>query len=114
MLSELMKKKNYESRSVCPENFTGEKGKAGMATEGTGSKASRELGQGWKVSPSIRIPAGETFTLANIEGPGIIKHFWLTEASEKNRSLILRIYWDDSDTPSVECPLGDFFCCPEH
>ena len=113
MLSELMKKKNWESRSICAENFTGEKGKAGMATEGTGTNASRDLGQGWKVSPSIKIPAGETFTLAQIEGPAIIKHIWVTEASKKKRSLILRMYWDDSDTPSVECPLGDFFACPD-
>ena len=41
----------YETRSVSPENFTGEKGKGGMATEGTGSNAARDLGQGWKVSP---------------------------------------------------------------
>ena len=109
MLSELIKKKNYESRSICAENFTGEKGKAGMATEGTGANAARDLGQGWKVSPSIRIPAGTTATLADFDGPAIIKHIWLTESSKMNRSLILRIYWENSDTPSIECPLGDFF-----
>ncbi len=40
-----------KSRSISAENFTGEKGKGGMATEGTGQWAARELGQGWKVSP---------------------------------------------------------------
>ena len=109
MLSELIKKKNCESRSISAENFTGEKGKGGMATEGTGAAKAVGLGQGWKISPSIRIPAGETFTLAEIEGPAIIKHIWITEAAKGNRALVLRMFWDDSETPSVECPLGDFF-----
>ncbi len=50
-----------ESRSISPENFTGEKGKAGMATNGTGGHASSELGQSWKVSPSVGIKAGAYF-----------------------------------------------------
>ena len=112
MLSKLIKKKNYESRSISAENFTGEKGKGGMATEGTGAKRARDLGRGWKISPSIRIPAGTTATLADFDGPAIIKHIWLTESSERNRSLILRVYWENSDTPSIECPLGDFFAYP--
>jgi len=48
---------DVQSRSISPENFTGERGKAGMATEGTGQRAARDLGQGWKVSPSIEIKA---------------------------------------------------------
>ena len=58
----------FKSRSISAENFTGEKGKAAMATEGTGANAARELGQGWKVSPSIRIAAGETFMLNKLFG----------------------------------------------
>ena len=46
-----------ETRSISAENFTGEKGKAGMATEGTGAECARDLGQGWKVSPSIKVEA---------------------------------------------------------
>ena len=64
-----------ESRSISPENFTGEKGMAAMATDGTGKNAARELGQGWKVSPSVRIKAGSTFTLGEIKGPGCIQQF---------------------------------------
>ena len=60
-----------ESRSISPENFTGEKGKAGMATEGTGQRAARELGKTWKISPSVRIKAKTTFTLGEIKGPGL-------------------------------------------
>ena len=45
-----------QTRSISPENFTGEKGAGGAATDGTGARAARELGQGWKLSPSVRIP----------------------------------------------------------
>jgi len=99
-----------KTRSISPENFTGEKGKAGMATEGTGAKAARELGQGWKVSPSVRIEAGQTFVLANIQGCGAIQHIWMTPTGD-TRLSILRMDWDDEKNPSVECPVGDFFAC---
>lgn len=102
---------NAVTRSISPENFTGEKGKGGMCTleDGIAKNAARDLGTTWKVNPYIRIPAKETFTLADIEGPGAIQHIWLTPTGTW-RYLILRIYWDDQETPSVECPLGDFFC----
>jgi hypothetical protein len=99
-----------KTRSISPENFTGEKGKGGMATEGTGKRAARELGQGWKVSPSVRIEAGQTFVMANIEASGAIQHIWMTPTGN-NRLTILRIYWDGEKEPSVECPVGDFFAC---
>jgi hypothetical protein len=97
-----------ESRSISPENFTGEKGMAGRATEGSGAKFAQELGIGWKISPSVTLAANETFELANIEGSGAIQHIWLTPTGHW-RFSILRIYWDDEAQPSVECPLGDFF-----
>jgi hypothetical protein len=101
-----------QTRSISPENFTGEKGKAGMATEGTGQNAARELGRGWKVSPSVRIKAKSTFTLAEIDGPGAIQQIWMTPAPlDKTRWNILRFYWDGEEQPSVEVPLGDFFAC---
>jgi hypothetical protein len=98
------------TRSISAENFTGEKGKAGMATEGTGAYAARDLGQGWKVSPSINIPASSTVTLADITGPGCIQHVWNTVHPDWWRRLVLRVYWDGEETPSIETPLGDFFC----
>ena len=101
---------NAKTRSISAENFNGEKGKAGMATEGTGANAARELGQGWKVSPSIHIAAGATVTLADIQGPGIIQHIWNTVSPNRWRHLVLRVYWDGEETPSIETPLGDFFC----
>ncbi|MGQ9809143.1 MAG: glycoside hydrolase family 172 protein [Armatimonadota bacterium] len=109
-LGNLSRLSHAKTRSISPENFTGEKGKGGMATEGTGASCARELGQGWKISPSIRIEPGETRVLADIEGPGAIQQIWMTPTGHW-RFSILRIYWDDQDQPSVECPVGDFFAC---
>jgi hypothetical protein len=83
-----------------------------MATEGTGASCARDLGRGWKISPSIPLPAGQVVTLADIAGPGAIQHLWITGSREHNRRfLILRIYWDGQEQPAVECPLSDFFAC---
>ena len=97
-----------KTRSISPENFSGEKGKGGMATEGTGARAARDIGQGWKISPSIQIQSKQTFTLAEIQGPGAIQHIWMTPTGQW-RFSILRIYWDGEAEPSVEVPVGDFF-----
>ena len=99
-----------KSRSISPENFTGEKNRGALATEGNNQNAARELGVGWKVSPCVTIKAGETFTMADIEGPGAVQHIWLTPTGNW-RFTILRIYWEGSDAPSIECPIGDFFAC---
>lgn len=109
-LGSLSRLSNAQTRSISPENFTGAKGQGGMATEGTGSGPSRDLGQGWKVSPSIQLAARETVTIAEIAGPGAIQHIWLTVAPVWWRRLIIRFYWDDETEPSIEVPLGDFFC----
>jgi len=115
-LGNLYRLSDAKSRSISPENFTGEKGKGGMAdlkdrdqrNVANAANAARDLGQGWKVNPFIRINSGETFTLAEIDGPGAIQQIWMTPTGNW-RFSILRIYWDNESTPSVECPLGDFF-----
>jgi hypothetical protein len=107
-LGTLSRLSHARSRSISPENLTGEKGQAALATEGTGAHAARELGPGWKISPSIIIAAGETRILADIEGPGAITHIWMTPTGNFRHS-ILRFYWEDSIDPSVESPVGDFF-----
>jgi hypothetical protein len=109
-LGNLSRLSNAKTRSISAENFDGAKGKGGMATEGTGANAARDLGQSWKVSPSVSIPAKTTFTLANIEGSGAIQHIWMTMFPDKWRRAVLRMYWDGEETPSVEVPAGDFFC----
>jgi hypothetical protein len=98
-----------KTRSISPENFNGEKGKGGMATTGNGQDASRELGQTWKVSPSVTIKKHTVYTIAEIEGPGAVQHIWMTPTGNWRYS-ILRFYWDDETTPSIEVPVGDFFC----
>jgi hypothetical protein len=116
-MGNLYRLSDAKTRSISPENFTGEKGKAGMAdpadkdkpNTANASGAARDLGQGWKVNPYVRIKAGETFTLAEIDGPGAIQHIWMTPTGNWRFSII-RFYWDDETEPSIECPVGDFFC----
>jgi hypothetical protein len=96
------------TRSISPENFNGAKGEGGKATTGTGAGPSRELGQGWKVSPSVVIKSKTTYTVAEINGAGSVQHIWMTPTGNWRYS-ILRFYWDDETTPSVEVPVGDFF-----
>jgi len=63
-------------------------------------------------SDSWRFKPGETRVIANLKGPGEIRHMWFAPSSDNIRypsALVLRIYWDGSKIPSVETPLGDFF-----
>ncbi|MHB9034272.1 MAG: glycoside hydrolase family 172 protein [Anaerolineae bacterium] len=107
-LGNLSRISHAQTRSLSPENFDGAKGKGGMATQGTGANSARELGQGWKISPSIMIQPGETRLLADIDGSGAIQHIWMTPTGNW-RFNILRFYWDGQETPSIEVPVGDFF-----
>src|ERR1700752_3610485 len=79
-LGNLFMLSDAKTRSISPENLTGEPGKGGMATldNGSAKDAARNLGQGWKVNPYVVIDAGKTFTMAEIEGPGAIQHIWMT------------------------------------
>lgn len=94
--------------SLSPENPTGAKGGGGRATEGVSSARATDLGQGWKINPYVFIPSGSTAVIADIEGPGAIRHIWMTPSGNYRRA-ILRMYWDGEETPSVEVPVGDFF-----
>jgi hypothetical protein len=109
-MNSLSRLSKAQTRSISPENFTGEKGKAGMSIDGPAMSSARDLGQGWKVSPYVRVPAGETFVMADVKSEGAIQQIWLTPAGTW-RFAILRIYWDGETEPSVECPVGDFFAC---
>lgn len=111
-LGNLSRLSRAQSRSISAENPTGEKGGGAKLAppDGVSADCARDLGRGWKVNPFVRIPAGETFTLADITGPGAIQQIWMT-CGTPWRNLIIRFYWDDEPTPSVECPVGDFFCC---
>lgn len=117
-IGNLYRLSNAKTRSISPENFTGEKGKGGMADPvkdkdkrniANAAYPARDLGQTWKVNPYIKIAGGEVFTIAEMDGPGAIQHIWMTPTGNW-RSTIIRIYWDGETTPSVEAPVGDFFC----
>jgi hypothetical protein len=108
-LGSIFLKRNAESRSLSAENPTGERGKGAMADPATNTCA-RELGLGWKVRPCITLKAGTTTTLMDNEGPGVIRHMWFTFEAKFYRDVIIRIYWDGQDEPSVQAPLGDFLC----
>jgi D-arabinan exo alpha-(1,3)/(1,5)-arabinofuranosidase (non-reducing end) len=59
-----------------------------------------------------QIAPGETLTVVDESGPGIITHIWFTIASHDPwhlKALVLRAYWDGENTPSIETPVGDFF-----
>lgn len=111
-LGDLSRLSDARTRSISAENPTGEPGRGGMASTGTHSTAyaSRDLGRGWKVSPCLDLAGLETRTIVDVDGPGVLQHIWCTVAPRYWRRLVLRCYWDGEQTPSVEVPLGDFFC----
>jgi hypothetical protein len=90
------------SRSISFENPTG--------APGEGGKAESNLGVGRKGKPSIRFKPAETVTLCDIQGPGTIRHIWMTtsRAPANLRSLVIRAFWEDQKHPGIECPIGDF------
>ncbi|WP_139692107.1 glycoside hydrolase family 172 protein [Sporolactobacillus terrae] len=100
--------KDEESHSINPENPYGKKGQ--------GATTDSYLGKSRKGRAAVSLKEGETLTIAEIHGPGTIKHIWMTiaEATPKGsfvlRDVVLRIYWDDEEYPSIESPIGDFFC----
>lgn len=98
-----------KTRSISAENPKGEKGGGAKAIPLSDSPA-YDLGKGWKVRPCITLKKKSLTTLADIKGPGIIQHIWMTVAPKAYRDCLIRFYWDNEKTPSVEVPLGDFFC----
>jgi hypothetical protein len=99
-----------ETRSISAENPDGAKGGGGRA-EPSDPWPKCRLGKGWKCRPCMPVKAGQTLTLADVKGPGVIQHIWITTGTPAYRNCILRMYWDDEAAPSVEAPLGDFFAC---
>lgn len=94
---------HVRSRTISFENPTGAKGSAG--------KAASSLGVGRKGSPAKHIQPGESIVLCDIEGPGVIRHIWLTvwPTVEALQGIVIRAFWDNQKHPSIEAPLGSFF-----
>ncbi len=94
---------HLQSRAITFENPTGAPGKGGMVAS--------PLGVGRKGDPARMVQPGEEVELANIKGAGTIRHIWMTmhRTPEVMRSVVIRMYWDGQEHPSVEAPIGDFF-----
>ncbi len=126
IMNDITKLKKSKTRYITAENVYGEKGKGGMAKltndipedvakigqnwDGI-QNASRDLGEGWKVRPCITLLPGKSTKIMDVAGPGRVTHIWITVNPVFYRDLILKMYWDNEENPSVEVPLGDFFCC---
>ncbi len=108
-LSGIFRARDAESRSLSAENPTGERGK-GALEDPRGEGPARELGLGWKVRPCLNLKPGESVTIMDAEGPGIIRHMWFTFDCAFYRHVIIRVSWDGQNVPSIEAPLGDFLC----
>lgn len=95
--------RHLQTRAVSFENPDGR--------PGGGGRARGPLGVGRKGAPARMIAPGETVELADIAGPGMLRHVWLAtyDVPDTMRGTILRIYWDEQPYPGVEAPLGDFF-----
>lgn len=111
-MGNLYRTSGAKSRSISAENPDGAKGKGGMCEliDGVSAVNAKDLGKGWKVNPCVTLHPNSTIVLADIAGSGAIQHIWMTPTGVW-REQILRIYWDDQEHPSVECPVGDFFAC---
>lgn len=114
MQKDLFNQVGIVTRMISAENPTGEKGKACLAKINPQDPdlfwSKHCAKEGYKVCPFIRIDKQTTKVIANYRGSGIIKSIFLTSDRAKFSELVLRIYWDDETEPSVECPLGMFFC----
>lgn len=95
--------RHLRSRSISFENPAG--------APGAGARAASPLGVGRKGSPVRLVQPGDCVELADIEGPGTIRHIWLTTHSKQEllRGCLIRAWWDDQSHPSIEAPIGDFF-----
>ncbi len=94
---------SLDCRSICFENPTGDRGAGGTALNGR------------KGAPARNVEAGEKLVLADIAGPGRVRHIWVTVMPlppEKMRALWVEVYYDGMDEPSISVPLLDFFALP--
>lgn len=115
-LARLAAPRRVRTRTISAENVTGRRGEGARAVPDLNdpnlphSRLAIDLGRGFKVRPFGWCPVGETLTLAAIDGPGVIRHLWVTSNVPDMSSLRLRAYWDGASAPSVDVTLADFFC----
>ncbi len=112
-LTSIARLRNAKTRSISAENPAGAVGGGAQASPGDDehcTSAADQLGRGWKVRPCLKnFTPGRSFTLADIEGPGVVQHIWMTVLDSVHRWIRLEVYYDDCPEPSIRVPLGDFF-----
>ena len=89
-----------QTRWASFENPTAARGSGGMTNRGA------------KGRPCLPLLAGETLTLLDSAGSGLVTRIWLTlrdRSPEMLRGIVIRMYWDGEKRPAVNCPIGDFF-----
>ncbi len=88
-----------------------ERGSFGFSAENpTGAHSGGSRGKDCeKLRPCIQLEPGETVTLCETEGPGMLTHMWFT--GYVGHSFVLRVYWDGNERPSIEAPISAFFGC---
>src|SRR5882672_8636934 len=94
---------DMDSRAVTFENPTGARGAGGVKFGGR------------KGAPSRKLEPGEKVVLADLEGPGTIRHVWMTfppARPERMRALVLEVFYDGATEPSISVPALDFFGLP--
>lgn len=91
-----------------------------VTREGTSGRVSSAAPEAWSNRDNKWVKPGDTLTIADLKGPGVIRHIWLTfaesrpswlskEGAADPSEIVLRMYWEGSEEPAVEAPLGDFF-----
>jgi hypothetical protein len=98
---DLFRMSDEQTRWISPENPTGAKGSAGKTNQGA------------KGDAFVVVAPGQTFSLGEIKGSGIIRRIWMSGTiprnAEQRRLIKLQMFWDGESKPAVDCPIGDFF-----
>lgn len=128
MLGNLTRPPAGKTISVSGENVFGKPGAGGMADPTPGAPPQddvlaigqvpdlqqphpgREIGIGGKIRPWIFLESRKETAILDMDGPGMIRHIWIAFPPRLLRMLVLRMYWDHEELPSVQVPVGDFFC----
>ena len=128
MLGNLTRPPAGKTISVSGENVFGKPGVGGMADPTPGAAPQedvlaigqvpdlqqphpgREIGIGGKIRPWIYLESRTETAILDMDGPGMIRHIWIAFPPRLLRMLVLRMYWDNEEQPSVQVPVGDFFC----
>lgn len=128
MLGNLTRPPAGKTISVSGENVFGKPGAGGMADPTPGAPPQddvlaigqvpdlqqphpgREIGVGGKIRPWIFLESRKETAILDMDGPGMIRHIWIAFPPRLLRMLVLRMYWDHEELPSVQVPVGDFFC----